>query len=177
MLGVFDKYRQKTRGSDSVKPAEQLGSIGYSAFRSSVGSVGSVGPTGTRKSTFDNPMMNAGLGEFGTPAAFNSLGSSFSEVSDNLNTGLGRDPESILYGKSNSQRQFVTLPAPSNVPDTIGFARQLYGFGNNCKAGYIWRDYGATSGSAAGINVTSDSQVCDGYNTVTSGITRNIQGR
>lgn len=159
MLAAFEKYRMQQK---QPAPAPASGALNYGSFRGTWPSPAGSGP-GFRYSSLNNPMMNGTIGEYGTPAVFNALGSNFSEVTDNLNAGLGRDPESILYGKSNSQRQFVTIPVPGNVPDTVGFARTLYGVDTNCKAGAIWRGYGITS---------KDSAVCDGFNSATSGLSR-----
>lgn len=48
------------------------------------------------------------------------------EIRDNFNRGLVRNVYDI-YEKENSQRQFMTMPVTTALPDTVAFANWCYG--------------------------------------------------
>ena len=94
-----------------------------------------------RMPTSDNPMMNPTLNDtliYNPPIACNSDDNDISkdnldkQISDSFNQDLYRDV-SDLFETKNSQRQFYTVPQ-SNPPNTVDFAKWLYGNMPSCKS-------------------------------------------
>ena len=48
------------------------------------------------------------------------------DISKNFNEGLYRNITDV-YDRENSQRQFMTNPVTTNIPDTVAFAQFAYG--------------------------------------------------
>jgi hypothetical protein len=126
-----------------------------------------------REPTTDNPFMNVMPMDYDAPplyADYNRYEKSTnpsrleqkvrSGVKNNFEKGLIQNADSLLWQRSNSQRQFVSQPVGS-VPNNQGeFANWLYGInaaagGVNCKQGSVYQHYG--------VEYTKDSLSCTGF--------------
>jgi hypothetical protein len=86
------------------------------------------------KPTRDNPFGNVLLTDLcdasRPPAcAYDSVKD---DITAKFNDGLFRN-SSDVYQKENSQRQFMTMPVTTSIPDTGAFANFLYGNMKSCK--------------------------------------------
>ena len=90
----------------------------------------------TVKPTVNNPFMNINLitddrtRAPATPSWNND--SVMADIEDKFNYNLYRD-SGDLYGKNNSQRQYVTMPSTTIPNDQTTFAKWLYQTGPTCK--------------------------------------------
>lgn len=80
-------------------------------------------------STPDNPFANMLVSDLATnpgrpPACKYDVHKHL--IRENFNRGLVRNAYDV-YEKENSQRQFMTMPVTTSVPDTLAFARFCYG--------------------------------------------------
>lgn len=82
--------------------------------------------------TLENPMMNFLPGDSPDKPAACRGPETQAEAEQLLGYQLFEDVED-LYSRAASQRQFVTNPVTTNVPDTKGFASYLYGDVKTCK--------------------------------------------
>lgn len=80
------------------------------------------------KSTRANPFGNVLLTEYDdadrAPAC--EYDDMRDDISKNFNEGLYRNITDV-YDRENSQRQFMTNPVTTNIPDTVAFAQFAYG--------------------------------------------------
>lgn len=80
------------------------------------------------KSTRANPFGNVLLTEYDdadrAPAC--EYDDMRADISKNFNEGLYRNITDV-YDRENSQRQFMTNPVTTNIPDTVAFAQFAYG--------------------------------------------------
>lgn len=84
-------------------------------------------PATCRKPTKDNPFMNAPVTDFGKPSA---RACPYTEevkkdVERYFEDGLVREVTDVYHNRA-SDRQFVTVPVPDNVPDTLAFRNFLF---------------------------------------------------
>lgn len=93
------------------------------------------------KPTVDNPMMNINLitddkTKEKAPISWNN-DELKEEIEDKYNYNLYRDVGD-LYGKSNSQRQFYTMPSTTIPNNQTSFAKWCYSTGPTCKETSIY---------------------------------------
>ena len=89
--------------------------------------------------TRDNPYMNGDVEEIGkyTPVACNADDEDIkSQVEDAFNENLYKNMTD-LFELKNSERQFYTVPVPNGVPDTVKFAKWVYGSKKNFSVTFI----------------------------------------
>ena len=91
--------------------------------------------------TVDNPMMNINLitddkTKEKAPISWNN-DELKEEIEDKYNYNLYRDVGD-LYGKSNSQRQFYTMPSTTIPNNQTSFAKWCYSTGPTCKETSIY---------------------------------------
>jgi len=89
-----------------------------------------------RSPTINNPFMNPTILDYGSendPVPCNSDDVSVKkDINISFNKDLYRDTED-LFDVKNSQRQFYTIPAPTNPPDFVKFANWAYRPEQICK--------------------------------------------
>jgi len=89
-----------------------------------------------RKPTENNPFMNPLVSDYGNdndPVPCNSDDDTIKkDINISFNKDLYRDVED-LFDVKNSQRQFYTIPAPTNPPDFVSFANWAYRPAQICK--------------------------------------------
>ena len=122
-----------------------------------------------REPTLNNPLMNVNPTDYDKPQEYKDY-HRYKEVSqptpqteriqqkveNDFIGNLFQDPNSKLWERQNSQRQFISQPV-GGVPNRQNeFANWLYGKSEICKGGSIWDKYGVQS--------TPDSLVCTGFN-------------
>jgi hypothetical protein len=81
---------------------------------------------GCTRSTPDNPFANALVGDDPRRPAACKYDDHADEIRRNFNRGLVRNAYDV-YEKENSQRQWMTNPVTTTIPDTMAFARFCYG--------------------------------------------------
>ena len=90
-----------------------------------------------RKPTFNNPMMNPSVLDFGvdnSPVACNSDDDNIKEtIKINFNRDLFRDVDE-LWEKANSQRQFYTMPNTAIPNNQTEFGKWCFTGGEPCKS-------------------------------------------
>jgi hypothetical protein len=89
--------------------------------------------------TENNPFMNPEIYDYNTKNSIDSCGSYNNkgiqrDIDKKFNTDLYRDVNDI-FGKSNSQRQFYTVPGSGIPNDQSSFAKWLYLTPRTCKEG------------------------------------------
>ena len=86
--------------------------------------------------TKDNPFMNPLLGDKNDIEPCQSFKNKGVQrlIEDNFNEELYRDPNDI-FGKNNSQRQFMTIPGRTKMNDRDAFQKWLYKTPPNCREG------------------------------------------
>jgi hypothetical protein len=84
------------------------------------------------KPTRDNPFGNFLLTDDTSRAPACMYDDVKDDVHKHFNEGLIRNATDV-YQKENSQRQFMTMPVTSTIPDTAAFANFLYGGMRSCK--------------------------------------------
>lgn len=117
-----------------------------------------------RQPTENNPMMNVMPLNYDTELIFSDYNRYTvypdnevrQSVEDNFNIGLIQSPDSVIWNKLNSQRQFISMPVGGVPADQGEFANFLYGIKNNCKHGSIYQ--------GRGIQYSDDSLMCNGFN-------------
>ena len=125
-----------------------------------------------RTPTNNNPMMNVPITAYDTEQLYtnyarydeNMTPSDLSNkietrVEDTWNTlnnssNLFQDPGDYFYQKSNSQREWYSVPNGSVPNEQDSFASWLYSTPGNCKHGSIYMRYG--------VKYTNDSLLCSG---------------
>lgn len=79
-----------------------------------------------RGPTRDNPFMHTPVTEFGAPGQracrFKDVAD---EVQDKFEHGLVREVTDVYHNRA-SDRQFVPVPVPDNIPDTLAFRNYVY---------------------------------------------------
>jgi len=99
-----------------------------SSRRATVGSDTTAGKhaIACRRPTKDNPFMNTPTTEFGQP---NPRACRYADVQDDVvasfDDGLVREVTDVYHNRA-SDRQFVTVPVPDAVPDTLAFRNFLF---------------------------------------------------
>lgn len=89
-----------------------------------------------RKPTQSNPFMNPSVVEFGDGDIPTACNADDEDINDNVNENFNKDlfrNIDDLWDKTNSQRQFYTVPNTSNPNDQQGFAEWCYKTDNTCK--------------------------------------------
>jgi len=90
-----------------------------------------------RKPTVDNPYMNPTINDTLLADVPEPCNADDEEIKNDINvkfdTELYKDTGD-LFDIKNSQRQFYTVPTPSNPPDTVALAEWLYGNKPSCKS-------------------------------------------
>jgi hypothetical protein len=115
MLGSSDdsSQRPKKRGGAAASAAAKPASAGRRTMA-------------CRAPTRDNPFMHTPVTEFGAPGLracrFKDVAG---EVQDKFETGLVREVTDVYHNRA-SDRQFVPVPVPDNIPDTLAFRNFLY---------------------------------------------------
>lgn len=85
----------------------------------------------SKDNPFSNPLPGDDMDRYAAcPYDFNK-----NQVNDNFEQGLYKSDWDV-YSKSNSQRQYYTIPNTSIPNDQIAFANWLYGTDENCKANH-----------------------------------------
>jgi hypothetical protein len=116
----------------------------------------------TIKPTVDNPMMNINLitsNKTQEPAPISWNDDSIKEkIEEKYNYNLYRDVGD-LYGKSNSQRQFYTMPSTTIPNNQTSFAKWCYSTGPTCKETSIY-----CASTMDPIHVLDDTNVYKGNN-------------
>lgn len=122
-----------------------------------------------RQPMINNPMMNVPITAYDTEQLYsdydryldtNSVTSNTINVDTNvekyLENNLFQDPGDYFFGKTNSQRQWYSVPVGSVPNKQDVFANWLYSTPGNCKNGSIWM--------SKGVMYTDDSLLCTGFN-------------
>jgi hypothetical protein len=118
-----------------------------------------------REPTPNNPMMNVSPLDYGMEPVFDNYDRYLTNaypsknnqdvkelVKTNFEKGLFQDADSMLWERTNSQRQFVSAPVGS-VPNNQGeYASWLWGLPGTCKMGSVFQKYG--------VKYTDDSLLC-----------------
>lgn len=122
--------------------------------------------------TLDNPFMNVPIKDYDEKSKYKNyqhyaknpqrpqVQNVRKSIENNFNQDLFQNPSGKFWERINSQRQFYSTPN-GQVPNNQSlFAQNLYGHPEGiCKSGSIWSRYG--------IEQTTDSQLCNGWNAST----------
>ena len=114
----------------ALSAVHAFGAEGFSGPGSDFAETANRAPRGKCvKSTAENPFANVLLTDLADdpdrPAACD-YDSMKDDIEDNFNRGLFRNLTDV-YDRENSQRQFMTNPVTTGIPDTLAFAQFAYG--------------------------------------------------
>ena len=151
---VYHNNNKETYGGNNIMNSKQMNDNSLTNFKSQE-QLKPFKNTKQIESTYHNPYANILLSEYGNGSRQNNIDmnskESMDKVRNNFSNNLYRDANDI-FGKNNSQRQFMMNPIQTIPNNQNDFARWCYAKPPTCKEGNVNECIGNTFRGPHGIS-------------------------